>query len=126
MVYCWGVNSGGTINGNTNPAYFNTPVPVAVYEGGVQQTVKKISSGEGRNCVLSTANNWYCWGFFYYASGNGNTGPTKPQQGEVAVGDNPVYMDNRRHGAWFRSIQGHEFLRCTFNDRRKELCYAES
>jgi alpha-tubulin suppressor-like RCC1 family protein len=61
-VYCWGLNGkyGALGNGSDQDSF----VPSKVDASGVlfEKTIKEISCGSGRNCVLDSEGKVYCWG----------------------------------------------------------------
>jgi hypothetical protein len=70
-AYCWGDNSQGQLGLNSaTPS--TSPVPAAVYTGGVLNGVSltQISSGTSTTCAMDAAQNVYCWG----VNGNGQVG----------------------------------------------------
>jgi alpha-tubulin suppressor-like RCC1 family protein len=70
-AYCWGDNSSGQLGINSSTPS-TSPVPAAVYTGGVLNGVSltQISSGTSTTCAMDAASNVYCWG----VNGNGQVG----------------------------------------------------
>lgn len=73
-VYCWGDNSGGQLGDGTS---VNSAVPVAVDTSGVLQgqTVTSIAAGVFHTCVLTSADEAFCWGQGYLGDGEFSVSP---------------------------------------------------
>ena len=72
-VYCWGSNAYGQVGNNS---LTDSTVPVAVNATGVLagKTIKQISVGHHRACVIASDDKMYCWGNnMGGALGNGST-----------------------------------------------------
>jgi len=72
-VYCWGSNAYGQVGNNS---LTDSTVPVAVNATGVLagKTIKQISVGHYRACVIASDDKMYCWGNnMGGALGNGST-----------------------------------------------------
>ena len=72
-AYCWGEGRYGGLGNNSTT---NSRRPVAVSMSGVLagKTIKQISSGAYRTCVIASDNQIYCWGRNNHGQfGDGNT-----------------------------------------------------
>ena len=72
-VYCWGGNGHGQVGNNSTT---DSSIPVAVNTTGVLagKTIKQISVGHYRACVIDSDDKMYCWGNnMGGALGNGST-----------------------------------------------------
>lgn len=66
-AYCYGANTNGQLGDGTTTDAPST-APVAVSRSGVLAglTVKKVSAGGSRTCVIASDNYLYCWGAKYF------------------------------------------------------------
>ena len=72
-AYCWGNGTHGTL-GNGLTAISNVPVAVSMSGVLAGKTIKQISSGAYRTCVIASDNQIYCWGRNNHGQfGDGNT-----------------------------------------------------
>ncbi|MDF1504266.1 Ig-like domain-containing protein [Roseisolibacter sp. H3M3-2] len=67
-AYCWGYNGWGNLGNGTSSVPSATPVAVA---GGL--TVKSVSLGAQHNCLVTTDDKAYCWGFNQQSEFGNNT-----------------------------------------------------
>ena len=84
-IYCWGYNYLGQLG---DASYDDSLTPVEVDMSGVLSgvTIKEISAGGNNTCVLSEANEVYCWG-----SGDiGKLGNNSTEKSNVPVKVNPL------------------------------------
>ena len=95
-AYCWGEGRYGGLGNNSTT---NSRRPVAVSMSGVLagKTIKQISSGAYRTCVIASDNQIYCWGRNNHGQfGDGNTVdslvPTATSNGGGTISDNTMKL----------------------------------
>lgn len=122
QAYCWGRASSGALGNNVNygDSYAHTPIPMAVYTGGVLsgKTIKAISTGALHSCVIASDNQAYCWG----STGSGQLG-----NGIMSAGDinKPVAVNVQGGlaGKTIKAISAGSYHTCAIASDNQAYCW---
>ena len=117
-VYCWGSNAYGQVGNNS---LTDSNVPVAVNTTGVLagKTIKQISVGHHRACVIASDDKMYCWGNnMGGALGNGSTADS-----HIPVS---VNMSGVLAGKVIRRISIGAFHTCAYASDNKIYCWGSN
>lgn len=107
-VYCWGVNSNGTLGDGTTTQRF-TPVLVTGLTG-----IAEVSAGSSHTCARNSTGSAWCWGF----NGVGELGTG--QSGSASSSSTPVPVTGSLS---FRAISAGRQATCAVTNTNQGYCW---
>lgn len=116
--YCWGQNDYGQVGDGTT---IDKSVPTAVLQGAIPvgETIRYISSGDGRSCAVTSSDGIYCWGLNGFgALGDGTTDDSSSPVAVLLGGASAIPT-----GTKFSSIESVYYGTCALSSAGQIYCW---